>query len=806
MPDNWLDGVDTEEASSLLDNIGALRSKNPGSIIIPVDTCGNGVCDLGENCFSCPIDCDIKPDVVESLCDTSIGFYTLSPNPYIDSENACINSNIYARFTTKVDVDLLDSNIQLTKCSSRGVSCNTIIPSEISSYNEGIGFVLNPDTNLEGGAWYKVSINSISTICGKTSDPYDWYFKVLPQNCSPTDLELNINEHIFPDLNLTTEIMASSYDNQCRNLESNANFNWSREQYNSSGNLLYDYNYEPPLNRDFSYIAIKDGITLEAKNNVKSFRTSGSNYSELTVENSGASDSAKFWTRRIYTTLPTLESEYCGDAKLKAGEDCDDGHDNGIYDGASGVKCSYDCKNVYVYNNNAFNFRFYYPKSKFNYDLISLPDKVNDLNKAGDIRIITSSGSTEDSARVFMDENSNPAMVLRVWTVPKENYIPITFQEWLSRKGIGGDYDFVKRSGVVSDYLIYNQGNSYYFWVPNYVEMGTAGNWYVNVYVLSYKEGGDLAFFNQIIDTIEFNINIASEITCNTLYRLGEESGIYTLRLKDGSNIRAYCFMSNIAGKEGGWTVVAAENLERSDSEYALINRFPKPVSYFISQSGAASDIDNYIPKIIPSDEAYSYLDIWPNYTEYTTMSVYSKDFEDGTTGNRQDPIIIDGESVYYEFYTKYGTNDFGEVNCNMIDLVLNSCSSDTYGRNCTTNLEDLPSGCSFSMVDNFENYFPHDLIYSYGGYDSNSFAYNDTVHTGFTWFSENRIQFYFWGQWTLMGSVAKSDIFVVRPWKDGWIDTYSCDAGWVNNDCRMSKKSYTERSALNQKLLLMVK
>jgi hypothetical protein len=109
-------------------------------------------------------------------------------------------------------------------------------------------------------------------------------------------------------------------------------------------------------------------------------------------------------------------------------------------------------------------------------------------------------------------------------------------------------------------------------------------------------------------------------------------------------------------------------------------------------------------------------------------------------------------------------------------------------------------------MVNNFENYFPHDLIYTYGSYGSESFAYNDTVSTGFTWFGENRTQFYFWGQWTLMGSVAKSDIFLVKYSNEGWIDPFECGAGWVNNDCRMSKKSYTKREDLDQKLMLMVK
>ena len=55
-----------------------------------------------------------------------------------------------------------------------------------------------------------------------------------------------------------------------------------------------------------------------------------------------------------------------------------------------------------------------------------------------------------------------------------------------------------------NDYIIYNQGNSYYFWSPNIDNLGV-GNMYV--YVLTYQEGGDKTLFEQIISNIKFNIN-----------------------------------------------------------------------------------------------------------------------------------------------------------------------------------------------------------------------------------------------------------------------------------------------------------
>ena len=194
----------------------------------------------------------------------------------------------------------------------------------------------------------------------------------------------------------------------------------------------------------------------------------------------------------------------------------------------------------YSYTNNIYNFSFEYCFATGK-DLKNIADTVSPINKeclaseskcinksfnngcvpdtktcssyGGYSGVYVSSGVSDNyknSARAFMDSDNKPVMVMRVWSVPRVGNTKsatgpfIDFEEWLARVNIGGTYSPAKRVSMNNDYIIYNQGNSYYFWSPN-IDNAGIGNMYV--YVLTYQEGGDKTLFDQIISNIKFNIN-----------------------------------------------------------------------------------------------------------------------------------------------------------------------------------------------------------------------------------------------------------------------------------------------------------
>lgn len=195
---------------------------------------------------------------------------------------------------------------------------------------------------------------------------------------------------------------------------------------------------------------------------------------------------------------------------------------------------------LYEYNNSSYNFGFYYCKSGKS-SLSTRNDNINtndaacsgsqykcidrscmnlcDTNSKGFSGVYVISNATtgtSDTSKAFLDSTGKPIMVMRVWNVPRMyknasgiegSYGPfINFIEWLKRMNIGGSYNFIKRGSFPDDYMIYNQGNSYYFWAPNINNV--TGNGYINVYVLTYQEGGDKALFNEIVNNVRFTTNL----------------------------------------------------------------------------------------------------------------------------------------------------------------------------------------------------------------------------------------------------------------------------------------------------------
>ncbi len=121
--------------------------------------------------------------------------------------------------------------------------------------------------------------------------------------------------------------------------------------------------------------------------------------------------------------------------------------------------------------------------------------------------------NNNESHKVFLDDNNKPVMVMRVWSVPRaegdnNDGLFVTFKEWVARMTEIEHSTFLpyKRENFEDDYYIFqnNTGTTYYFWAPNI----SGSNGYINVYVLSYHEGGDLDLFRQIIQNIRFNTNL----------------------------------------------------------------------------------------------------------------------------------------------------------------------------------------------------------------------------------------------------------------------------------------------------------
>jgi cysteine-rich repeat protein len=138
------------------------------------------------------------PKIVESkVCDRNLQ----SPSPWFNSENACVNAVVSARFNTTMDEASLRSGVKLQNCASDlNCDCDSLHPcidvattlSLVDTSESNVdgtvrsmsGFILSPNANLSAGNWYKVTIskNVSSTAGNQMRAAYSWKFKVRDNN------------------------------------------------------------------------------------------------------------------------------------------------------------------------------------------------------------------------------------------------------------------------------------------------------------------------------------------------------------------------------------------------------------------------------------------------------------------------------------------------------------------------------------------------------------------------------------------------------------------------------------------------
>ena len=229
-PTSWSDGVIITNTPTLTvgehDVCATVNSKTSNCVLFTVeDTSGLGGSSR-------------PPEVVRSNICTET---TQSPNPYINSTNACTNALVSARFTEIMqDSTLTDSNIQLYQCSDEATLDSSTCTSPITlgaftmlknSSDATEGFTATPAIEFQNNYWYKGLIKKdAASAAGVTMvADYPWYFRASGGNCALNKVMLQPGSANLAGVGSTQGFLAAPTALNCNILDATGlSWTWDR--------------------------------------------------------------------------------------------------------------------------------------------------------------------------------------------------------------------------------------------------------------------------------------------------------------------------------------------------------------------------------------------------------------------------------------------------------------------------------------------------------------------------------------------------------------------------------------------------
>ncbi len=181
------------------------------------------------------------PEVVEQQCKWGIknGIKTLiqeqSPSPYLDSQNACSNAMISARFNIPMDKTSFSNNIYIYKCQTPDKCSSQSLPIQSISDirgkgNKVYGFRVSLSNSLQANSLYKVLLKAGSKgIRSEKGKPmaydYLWFFKVS-NKCVLENVAVSPGNPLLEELNQIQTLTALPLAANCNSLDPNK-YQWS---------------------------------------------------------------------------------------------------------------------------------------------------------------------------------------------------------------------------------------------------------------------------------------------------------------------------------------------------------------------------------------------------------------------------------------------------------------------------------------------------------------------------------------------------------------------------------------------------
>ncbi|MEZ7821194.1 MAG: Ig-like domain-containing protein [Patescibacteria group bacterium] len=499
-----------------------------------VNNCGNGKIDAGEMCDVGNIakNLPVKFDTITNICDTIFGddnYTQISGDPVcnagcvVDVSKACVS-------TYKFDQACTSGSSKVVTLNNSFGSGDLNLFSKINGTSEwkidsGALYYPTSDSstiiysvkvdadNYSVKGSFKATSGSIGLVLNKSKDGLNYYKIEFRNN----------NVYLYKGKSLlVTKSFAYSVDkwynftityrSDVSNSGSNIKFDISKDGKNSSdaavnaNGFVNIFNYADGSRIARGYFGVStesnngiyfDNLYLEYNDDLYEYNNASYNFGFYYCKSGGSGLSIK--NDNINTN-----DAVCSDGKYKC-------IDRSCRTSCSINECksegSVDCMSSSAKNGDCCGVGEQCSSGKC---------ITSFTNYGGFSGVYVIPSATNDTAKAFVDSNGRPVMVMRIWSVPRMYSSPTTkregeygpfinFIEWLKRMNIGGSYNFIKRSTFPYDYMIYNQGNSYYFWAPN---ITSDGKGYINVYVLTYQEGGDKSLFDEIINNVRFTTNL----------------------------------------------------------------------------------------------------------------------------------------------------------------------------------------------------------------------------------------------------------------------------------------------------------